>query len=68
MIHPIIDEFYNQSPLYTRSSKLVRDKGQMTTNAMINKKSPILLSPNAKSMAGVMLVDQVATELKKLKT
>ncbi len=68
MIHPIIDEFYNQSPSYIRSSKLVRDKGQMTTNAMINKKNPNLPSPNARNMAGVTLVDHVATELEKLKT
>ncbi|KAI9716629.1 MAG: hypothetical protein M1828_007607 [Chrysothrix sp. TS-e1954] len=29
MIHPIIDEYYNHSPSFTRSSKLVREKGQM---------------------------------------
>ena len=30
MIHPVIDEIYNQSPSHTRSPKLVRDKGQMS--------------------------------------
>lgn len=34
MIHPIIDENYNQQPSFTRSSKLVQEKGQMSPNTV----------------------------------
>ena len=32
MIHPIIDEYYNHSPSYVRSSKFAKDKG-LVSNA-----------------------------------
>ena len=31
MIHPIVDEFYNSSPSFKRSSKFAETKGQITT-------------------------------------
>jgi len=31
LIHPIIDEFYNPSPSFKRSSKFAENKGQITT-------------------------------------
>lgn len=33
MIHPIVDEYYNHSPSYIRSSEFARCKGQIATNA-----------------------------------
>jgi glutamine amidotransferase len=32
MIHPIIDEYYNHSPSYSRNSKFAKDKG-LVSNA-----------------------------------
>jgi len=49
MIHPIIDEYYQPSPSYTRSSKFARDKGlvmnapgavQASTPRAANGRSP----------------------------
>lgn len=31
MIHPILDQYHNQSPFHTRSLKLATEKGQMST-------------------------------------
>ncbi|KAH0117155.1 hypothetical protein KCU60_g2762, partial [Aureobasidium melanogenum] len=31
LIHPIIDDFYNPSPSFKRSSKFAETKGQTTT-------------------------------------
>src|ERR1700761_2463821 len=39
MIHPIIDEFYNENPSHTRSSQFAQTKGQTITNS---KKEVIL--------------------------
>jgi len=33
MIHPIIDEFYNENPSHTRSSQFAQTKGQTITNS-----------------------------------
>ena len=32
MIHPILDEFYNKNPSYTRNSQFAKDKG-LVSNA-----------------------------------
>ena len=38
LIHPILDEFYNYTPSFTRSSRFAADKGQTTTDGMAEKK------------------------------
>lgn len=46
MVHPIIDEFYNDNPSHTRSSKFAQTKGQTITNAKKEILTPGTATPN----------------------
>ncbi|KAI7304247.1 hypothetical protein KC315_g15263 [Hortaea werneckii] len=39
LIHPILDEYYNHTPSFTRSGRFAADQGQTTTDGMAEKKS-----------------------------
>lgn len=39
LIHPILDEYYNHTPNFTRSSRFAADEGQTTGDGMAEKKS-----------------------------
>ena len=39
LIHPILDEFYNDTPTLSRSSRFAADKGQTTGDGIAEKKS-----------------------------
>ena len=39
LIHPILDEYYNHTPSFVRSSRFAADKGQTTGDGMAEKKS-----------------------------
>ena len=61
MVHPIIDEYYNNNPYHSRSSKLVRDRGltgDEKTRPNLTPENSILPAATARS-----LHDIVATTL-----
>ncbi|KAK3680183.1 glutamine amidotransferase subunit [Recurvomyces mirabilis] len=39
LIHPILDQYYNHTPSFARSSRFAADKGQTTGDGMAEKKS-----------------------------
>lgn len=39
LIHPILDEYYNHTPSFTRSSRFAADEGQTTGDGMAEQKS-----------------------------
>jgi len=41
LIHPILDEYYNHTPSFTRSSRFAADEGQTTGDGMAEKKSTV---------------------------
>ena len=41
LIHPIIDEFYQPSPSFKRSSKFAETKGQITTEMAKTSTQPV---------------------------
>ncbi|KAH9838122.1 glutamine amidotransferase like protein [Teratosphaeria destructans] len=40
LIHPILDEYYNHTPSFTRSSTFAADKGQTTEDGLAEQMSP----------------------------
>lgn len=66
LIHPIIDEFYNHAPTHARSSKLARDKGQMSTKSVISTTGSGEMTPEVSIIQPRVLVDDVSVKLSAL--
>lgn len=58
LIHPIMDEFYNTSPSFKRSSKFAETKGQLTTEMA---EAPV--EPSSASMTREITTQGLAEEL-----